>query len=100
MAIAVSSSLFEHRIRQNTIHSSKDATQKILKSPGLKEAFDRLLKIVKDRVSNLIADIKKTFNISNRQQVCENITKQYKQKVIERKITSPPFDDDFTTKKP
>jgi hypothetical protein len=63
MVTSITTSLFELGIRQNTIHSANQATTEILKHPSLVEIFDHLLSQTKERITDLITNIKKFVGI-------------------------------------
>ena len=63
MVTSTTTSLFEKRIRENTLHSNVQATAEILKHPSLVEMFDALLAQTKTRISNLVANVKKFAGI-------------------------------------
>ena len=64
MVTSTTTSLFEKGIRENTIHSSQQATDNILRSPKLLEIFDNLLARTKERISDLVEGIKEMVTLS------------------------------------
>lgn len=62
MVTSVATSLFEKGIREDTIHSSEDATKNILKNPTLREIFDAVLEKTIDRIVSLVADVTNKVN--------------------------------------
>ncbi|MCA0404255.1 MAG: hypothetical protein LCH30_10775 [Proteobacteria bacterium] len=62
MVTSVATSLFEKGIRENTIHSSRDATKNILKNPTLREIFDAVLEKTIDRIVSLVASVTNKVN--------------------------------------
>lgn len=65
MVTSTTTSLFEQRIRANTLHSSAQATTEILKHPSLVDIFDRLLAQTKERITDLVNGIKKLVGIED-----------------------------------
>lgn|SRR3990167_5020885 len=58
MVTSITTSIFEQRIRQEKVNTSKQATKDILKHHSLVEIFDRLLKKNKNRITELVKDTK------------------------------------------
>lgn len=101
MAICATTSLFEKGIREGTIHSSKDATTSILKSTKLKELFDYLLSNSKERITNLVQDIK-TRMLSlptEREKQGKDITNNYRNNMqeVHKQLTVDPNEEDMAS---
>ena len=65
MVTSTTTSLFEKRIRENTLQSASQATTEILKNPSLVTIFDKLLAQTKERITGLIDNIKHLVGISD-----------------------------------
>lgn len=73
MVSSVCTSLFEKGIREKSIQSSAEATEQILKSPALKEAFDHLLSVAINRITALVTSVK-NFATTNMKQIKDELT--------------------------
>lgn len=67
LVTSVATSLFEYRVRNNTLNSSAQATKEVLKSPTLKQLFKDVLKRSKDVLTILYRGAIQMVNQFNQQ---------------------------------